>query len=96
MMNRAILMQETVFLLMQCPVAQFSPGRTVWFRNNIAEEDPEARVRFPVLPEKKYWGWNGDRGCHVVSVTDPYGRILDFLDKPLLFYQVAPQLYSRG
>jgi hypothetical protein len=22
-----------------------------------------------------------DRGCHVVSVTDPYGRILDFLDR---------------
>jgi hypothetical protein len=23
----------------------------------------------------------GDRGCHVVNVTDPYGRILGFLDK---------------
>jgi hypothetical protein len=22
-----------------------------------------------------------DRGCHVVSVTDPYGRILVFLDR---------------
>jgi CBS-domain-containing membrane protein len=22
-----------------------------------------------------------DRGCHVVSVTDPYGRILGFLDR---------------
>jgi hypothetical protein len=21
-----------------------------------------------------------EKGCHVVSVTDPYGRILDFLD----------------
>jgi hypothetical protein len=38
-----------------------------------------------------------DRGCHVVSVTDPYGRILGFLDRsPLLHYQVAPQLYLRG
>jgi hypothetical protein len=38
-----------------------------------------------------------DRGCHVVSVTDPYGRILDFLDRNrYLFFQVAPQLYSRG
>jgi hypothetical protein len=37
-----------------------------------------------------------DRGCHVVSVTDPYGRILGFLNELLLFYQVAPQLYSRG
>jgi hypothetical protein len=26
-----------------------------------------------------------DRGCHVVSVTNPYGRILDFLDRSLYF-----------
>jgi hypothetical protein len=37
-----------------------------------------------------------DRGCHVVSVTDPYDRILGFLDKSRFFYQLAPQLYSRG
>jgi hypothetical protein len=38
-----------------------------------------------------------ERGCHMVSVTDPYGRILGFLDsQPLLCYQVAPQLYSQG
>jgi hypothetical protein len=37
-----------------------------------------------------------DRGCHVVSVTNPYGRILGFLDRSLYyFFQVAPQLYSR-
>jgi hypothetical protein len=34
-------------------------------------------------------------GCHVVSVTDPYGRILSFLDwSRYIFFQVAPQLYS--
>jgi hypothetical protein len=38
-----------------------------------------------------------DRGCHVVSVTYPYGRILGFLDRSrYFFFQVAPQLYSRG
>jgi hypothetical protein len=38
-----------------------------------------------------------DRGCYVVSVTDPYGRILDFLDQSRCFsFQAAPQLYSRG
>jgi hypothetical protein len=26
-----------------------------------------------------------DRGCHVVSVTDPYGRILAFLDRSRYF-----------
>jgi hypothetical protein len=25
-----------------------------------------------------------DRGCHVVSVTNPYGRILGFLDRQLI------------
>jgi hypothetical protein len=31
-----------------------------------------------------------DRGCHVVSVTDPYGRILGFLDRiRYFFFQVA-------
>jgi hypothetical protein len=38
-----------------------------------------------------------DRGCHVVSVTNPYGRILAFLDRSrYYFFQVPPQLYSRG
>jgi hypothetical protein len=38
-----------------------------------------------------------NRGCHVVSVTDSYGRILHFLDQSCYFsFQVAPQLYSRG
>jgi hypothetical protein len=38
-----------------------------------------------------------DRGCHEVSVTDPYGCILAFLDRSrYIFFQVAPQLYSRG
>jgi hypothetical protein len=38
-----------------------------------------------------------DGKCHVVSMTDPYGRILDFLDwSRYFFFQAAPQLYSRG
>jgi hypothetical protein len=37
------------------------------------------------------------RVCHVISVTDPYGRILGFLDRSrYVFFQVAAQLYSRG
>jgi hypothetical protein len=36
-------------------------------------------------------------GCGMVSVTDPYVCILDFLDwGRYYFFQVAPQLYSRG
>jgi hypothetical protein len=38
-----------------------------------------------------------DRERHVVSVTDPYGRILGFLDRSTyFFFLVAPLLYSRG
>jgi hypothetical protein len=37
-----------------------------------------------------------DRGCHVISTTNPYGRILDFLDRRRYsLFQVAP-LLSRG
>jgi hypothetical protein len=33
----------------------------------------------------------------MISVTDPYGRIFRFLDRcRYSFFQVAPQLYSRG
>jgi hypothetical protein len=36
-------------------------------------------------------------GCRAVSAADPYGRILGFLDRSrYFFFQVAPQLYSRG
>jgi hypothetical protein len=35
--------------------------------------------------------------CCVVSATDPYGSNFDFLDRSrYFFFQVAPQLYSRG
>jgi hypothetical protein len=38
-----------------------------------------------------------DRACHVVSATDFYGCILGFLDRNrYVFFQVSPQLYSRG
>jgi hypothetical protein len=38
-----------------------------------------------------------ERECHVVSATDPHGRILGFLGRSrCYFFQVAPQLHSRG
>jgi hypothetical protein len=37
-----------------------------------------------------------DRRCHVVSVKDPCGHTLRFLDRShYFFFQVVPQLYSR-
>jgi hypothetical protein len=38
-----------------------------------------------------------DWGCHVIGVTNPYDSILGFLGRSrYYFFQVAPQLYSRG
>jgi hypothetical protein len=38
-----------------------------------------------------------DRGCQVVSAANPRGRNFDFLDRSrYYFFQVAPQLPSRG
>jgi hypothetical protein len=35
--------------------------------------------------------------CHVVSVTNPYGRIVGFLNRGRYYcFQVPPQLHSRG
>jgi hypothetical protein len=36
-----------------------------------------------------------DRGCRMVSATDPYGSIVGFLDlSRYFFFQAAPQLYT--
>jgi hypothetical protein len=38
-----------------------------------------------------------DRGVSRGERGDPYGRILGFLDRSsYIFFQVAPQFYSRG
>jgi hypothetical protein len=40
---------------------------------------------------------SADRECYMVGVTDPHGRILGFIDRNrYYFFQIAPQLYSRG
>jgi hypothetical protein len=38
-----------------------------------------------------------DRVSHVVSATDPHGRILGFLDRSgYCYFRLAPRLYSQG
>jgi hypothetical protein len=74
-------------------------GRLGYIRNKLRGMSPRAnytqqsdrRLSAKLVPTF------ADRGCHVVSVTDPYGRILGFLHRSRYFlFQVAPQLYSRG
>jgi hypothetical protein len=64
---------------------------TVWYGTVLRKETPwcespsqlyrpsDRRVSAKWLPTF------ADRGCHVVSVTDPYGRILGFLDRSRYF-----------
>jgi hypothetical protein len=40
--------------------------------------------RLPLVGEV-FANFFADRRCHVVSVTDPYGRILGFLDRSRYF-----------
>jgi CBS-domain-containing membrane protein len=57
-------------------------------RANYTDRPSDRRLSAELLPIF------ADRGFHVVSVTDPYGRIIGFLDRSrYLFFQVAPQLY---
>jgi hypothetical protein len=45
------------------------------------------------ITEKHFEDWR----CPVICVTDPYGRILSFIDRShYFFFQLAPHLYSRG
>jgi hypothetical protein len=38
---------------------------------------------------------SADRGCHVVSVTDPYGRILGFIDRSRYFSSSSSSIILR-
>jgi hypothetical protein len=50
--------------------------QTLWFESASELYRPsDRRLSAKLLPTF------GDRGCHVVSVTDPYGRILGFQDR---------------
>jgi hypothetical protein len=54
---------------------------------------PPERLTFVVEVSAKF----EDRGCRVVSTTDPHCRILGFSDRRrYYFFQVAPQFYLRG
>jgi hypothetical protein len=53
--------------------------------------------RSTAASQRIYCPLSADRGSHVNSVMDPHGRILGFLDRSrYFFFQVSPQLYSRG
>jgi hypothetical protein len=67
-----------------------------WFRYLIPLNTLSQLYR-PPLVGKVSANLFADRGCHMVTMTDPCGRILGFLDRShYFFYQVAPPLYSES
>jgi hypothetical protein len=80
-------------LLVDCwETVQFRLKKTQWPESAIEPYRPSDR-RLSAKLVRTFT----DRGFHVVSVTDPYGRFLGFLDRSRYFFsQVAPQLYSWG
>jgi hypothetical protein len=54
-------------------------------------------IERPPLVGEVSVNFSADRGRNMVSVTDLYSRILGFLNLTrYYFFQVAPQMYSRG
>jgi hypothetical protein len=80
----------------------WKPFLPIFLKNGVTYNNLVALVRERTIPSDRRLSAKlvptfVDRGCHVVSVTDPYGRNLDFLGQSrYYFFQVAPQLYSRG
>jgi hypothetical protein len=72
--------------------SKYVPKKTPWSESATELYRPSDR-RF----SRKLVLTFADLGYRVVSAMDPYGRILDFLDRSCyFFFQVPPQLYSRG
>jgi hypothetical protein len=66
----------------------------VWYQHKACathfERPSDSRLSAKLLPTF------ADRGCRVVSVKDPYGSVLGFLDRSRYYcFRVAPQLYPR-
>jgi hypothetical protein len=69
------------------PSSQQTNKQTPWSESASELHRPSERCL-----SAKWLSTFADRGCHVVSVTDPYGSILAFLDRSRYF----SIRYSRG
>jgi hypothetical protein len=60
---------------------------TVKTKTKLHGQNPRANYtgRETSSCRRSYCQLIADRGCHVVSVTDPYGRILGFIDRSRYF-----------
>jgi hypothetical protein len=65
---------------------RFAPKHPLKDRAQLSESTNELYRLSDRLFSAKLVQNFADRGCHVVSVTDPYGRILGFLDRNHYFF----------
>jgi hypothetical protein len=78
-----------------CPIQRTQPNlrqkkKTQWPKSSSELYRPsDRRLSAQLVPTF------ADRGCHVVSVTDPYGRILGFLDRGRKYIPSARKSQSR-
>jgi hypothetical protein len=88
------LVETFVFLIIRSSVHAVIPEieKTAWPESASELYRPsDLRLSAKLVPTF------ADRWCHVVSATDPYGRILRFIDRIRYpFFQGAPQMYFRG
>jgi hypothetical protein len=83
--NRKMMLHVLKFV----PVMTKKTNFVVWVRERTIPNE-----RQPLVGEVSA---NFHRRYHIASITDPYGSILGLLHRSrYFFFQVAPELYSRG
>jgi hypothetical protein len=78
--NSSFWNHEKVFGLVTVSIAHVQTKQTPWSESASEPYRPSDR-----LLSAKWLPTFADKGCHVVSVTDPHGRILGFLDRSRYF-----------
>jgi hypothetical protein len=85
-------MNRHLFLNISNEIWEIVVKKTLWPESESKLYRPSDR-RLPAKLVPTF----ADSGCHVVGVTDPYGRILGVRERSRYFsLRVAPHLYSRG
>jgi hypothetical protein len=88
--SRPPLWSSGQFLATDPDAIQFNTQQTPWPNSASKLYRPsDCRMSAKLVPTF------ADRGCCMVRTTDPYSRILGYLDRRRYFlFQVAPQLHS--
>jgi hypothetical protein len=80
--NNPLIFALSLYSIQQKPAAFFTLDWSLFFKKKLHGLSPRANYtdRATTTCQRSDCQLIADRGCYVVSVTDPYGRILGFLD----------------